>query len=640
MAAVDPPGAPPWVYQQPAAIVISQINAMSSRADTALEASYRTIEALSQISLGGESGAPPDMPFPAIPGTDIDRPDAPDIREFGSIDGFITPPFDMPDSLLSQFDSVLNSLPLPGDWVPPITSLAIPTPPAPIDTSGMPTRPSLLDVAIPAEPEYQIPLLDQLLQINLPPVPALDFPDYEDFDVVFQGSPVNTILQWAEPEYVPLVLDEVAAAIKAMLAGDFVMTAVVEAMLFDRDRARGDTVALKSVDEAFETWAGRGFPLPSGMLVAQVNAVQDQNKLDANARAREVLTKSADWAIDNLRTAIGTGIQLETVLIAQFNNAAQRVFDAARARLDADVQMFGQYVSLYNAGQAARQVQVAILNSRLQAVVTRLEAWKTQLEGERIKGQLNETTARIFATKVDAVGKIVDIYKARMEGARIKSDINKNIIDGFKADIDAYAARLQADKVRFDAYDSQMKGVEAQARVIEASARAFAATVEAESSIGNVKIQAIRGKVDVMNLATGRFSALTEAERAKLGAQAQAISSRAQAFSADCTRYAAELQANTEEARLGVTISESRLRNMLAYYETRVREYDQSMTRLIERGRVVVSALSAAGGMASQLAAGAMSAMHVQASLSGSGNAGTSWSNSYSYSENHNFDEE
>lgn len=640
MANGQPPPAPPWVYQQPADIVQAQITAMSARADSSLAVANTAIADLINFEISGEGSAPPPQNFPNIPGSTIARPDRPTALNFGDVGPFVTPPFEIDTSLLSQIDAMLASLPNIGQWVNPIPNFIIPAPPGPMDLSGRPVHPDGIAVDIPNAPVFQNPQLGALIGLNVPSVPSFVFPEYEDIESVFHGTPVQTVLNWAEPTYQPLVLNELSATIRAMLAGDFIMPAIVQAMLFDQNRANEDTTALKATQEAFETWAGRGHMMPPGMLVEAVSAVQQQNQLTSNARAREILTKSAEWEIQNLRDAVEKGITLESKLIDKFMALAQRTFDAAKARLDADVAMFTQYVALYNATQAARNVQVEIFKAKLTQITTLLEAYKAQLEGEQIKNTINEQTVRIFTAQISAVTNIIEQYKALMQGAQIKSEINKNIIDGFKADVEAYAARLNAEKTVFEAYEAQMKGVEAQGRVVEASARAFEATAQAQAALGNVKIAAINGKVAVLNSGVQKFVALTEAEKDLVTAQATGIDAKARAFMADCTRFTAELGANTEETRLSITIAEARLRNLLAYYETRVREYDQSMTRVIERGRVIVSAISSAGGMASQNASGAMAAMHVQASLSGSGNAGTSWSDSRSFNENHNFEDE
>lgn len=629
----------PWeYYNQPANIVTAQIGRMSERADSSLSVANAAIAALMATEIDGNESSPPNLSWPGTPTFTIPRPDRPADRPEGEIDEFHTPYFDPFNDLIAQMNAILNGLGDVDDFTPPIASIPIPGPPAPINTSGRPTRPQTNDIVLPVAPNVDTPAMDTLLAINIPPPPAYQFPEFTDEDASFEGTPVNTVMEWSEPEYTSPVLQDLVREIRRGLAGGTGLHPDIEQALFDRDRGREDTIAFKRVREAWTTWASRGWDMPPGMLVEQVNEAQQDNQLSVSARARDVLAKSAEWEIENWRQSIAQGIGLETVLIDHFNKVVQRAFDAAKARLDAEVELFNSHVSLYNARQNARQINAQVFKTLTEQVIAKLEAWKTLLEGERLKGDLNETTARIFATRVEAVKNIIGIFEAKMRGAEIASQVERNKVEMYRADIQAWAEGINADKTRFDAYETQMRGSEIMARVNETAARAFAATLEAQASINNVKISAIRGKTEVIGAAVGKFVALLQAEREKIAAQATAITAHATAFQADTARYTAELGANTEEARLANAWSEARLRSNVAYYETRTRAYDQAMTRLIERARVVITALTSAGNMASQVAGGAMAAMHVQASLSGSGSA--SLQNSYSESHNYQYDVE
>ena len=631
---------PPWVYQQPAQIVIEQINKMSDRASDSLNLAFQSIDALGKVEIDGESAAPPEIAMPAIPGATIARPDKPTAMALGDVDAFDKPVFEQFQNLYDQLDAIVSGLPEAGDFTPSVNGIVIPPPPPPIDVGGLPVRPELVDPTIPDAPVFTIPTLDGMLEIHVPTFVMPEFPEFTDMDVAFDGQEPNTILNWAEPVYESTNLTELKARISTCLAGGTGMTPEVEQALFDQARSRVDTASRKRTQEAFDTWAGKGFTMPPGMLVEQVNVVQQENQLAVNDLARDILAKSAEWEQQNLRDAVQQGIALESALINQFENMAKRVFDAQRIRIESDLALFQAHVSLFNAKQAARQVLVDVFKAKIQAAMSRIDAYKAQVEAEQAKAQVNESMVRAYSARIDALKSIVGIFQARIEAVKVQSDMQKNRVDMYKADVDAYSSRIGASKVVFDAYEAQVRGESAKANIVEAEARAFAATVEAQTSGSNVKIAAIRGKIDAISAAVSKFGAETNAERDKIGAQATAITAKAQAFSADASRYSAELGANTEEARLAVTITESRLRNNLAYYETRVREYDQAMSRLIQRAQVVVSALSAGGNMAAQLSSGAMSAMHVQASLSGSGNASTSWGSNYSYSENHNYEDE
>lgn len=631
---------PPWVYQQPAEIVIAQIDKMTGRANEGLAVAYDSIAKLGNVSIDGEGVAPPDLTLPDVGPSDIARPDKPSAIALGTIDPFDKPVLEEFTNLYAQLDAVVADIPDAGDFEPSIGSIVIPATPDPIDIGRAPDAPVLDALVIPDAPVLNMPTMDATYGLDLPVFVMPEFPTFVDTPISFDGNVPNTAMAYVEKPYTPAVLSDLVREIKLALAGGTGIHPDVEQALFERDRAKNTTTAQQRTAEAFDTWASRGFAMPPGMLVEQVNAAQQESQLASNANARDVLTKSAEWEIENLRNAIAQGIALETQLMGQFNNVLQRAFDMARNRVEADQALFNAQISLFNARQAARAYLVEVFKAKLQGAMSLIDAFKARVEAEQVKAQVNESIVRAYAAKVDALKSIVALFQAKIDAVKTQSEIEKNKVDAFKSSVDAYSAQLGAEKVRFDAYEAQVRGESAKAGIIEAEARAFAATVEAQVSGSNIKIAAINGKISAIGAAVQRFTAQTGAERDRIGAQASAIQAKAQAFSADASRYTAEIGANTEETRLAITQTESRLRNSIAYYDTRIREYDAAQNRLIERARVIIGALTASGQMAAQLAAGAMSATHVQASLSGSGSASTGWSSSSSYSESHNYEDE
>lgn len=631
MAELPQPNFP--VYDRPASIVEAQIDAMSERADAALGVANQAIAALSMVEFPPEMGAP-NFSLGNIDLPNIEDPAPPSTLAFGEIDDFNAPGFQTLDDLLAGLTD-LATIP---EFEPGVASINVPPTPAPIDTSGAPTRPTIAEITVPDDPYVEIPELEPFVELNIPTFTMPEFPVFEDVPVVFEGSAPSTVIQWAEPVYASEVLDDLKREIRRCLAGGTGMTAAVEAALFSRARSRETAVGLRRQQEAFDRAGARGFDMPPGAAFADQHAVQEEVALKELDLSREILAKSAEWEQENLRNAIVQGVALETVLINQHENLAKRVFDAAKTRLEGELRLFDSFVTLFNAKQSARTVAVEVFKAKTGEIQIRLDAYKAQLEGEATKGQINEVRARAYAARVDAMRNIVAVFEARVQAVKARSDVERAKIDLYRGDIDAYAARLNARKVEFEAFGEIVRAEAAKAGIVEANARAFAATVEAISSNNNVKIAAVRARADVILAAVQKFQALLQAERERIASQATAITARAQAFSADVGRYSAQLQRGTEEARLRVTLAEARLRNNLAFYEIRVREFDQLQSRLVEKTRVQVGAISAAGGMASNLAAGAFSAMHVQASLSGNGSASTS--SSYSRSDNYNHDVE
>lgn len=619
-------------YDRPYEIVSEQMDAMSARADSALDKAYQAIDELKKITADLDVLPPTpsvELPNDSIPPFPTLTP--PNPNQFGGVNPIDVPPLEVD---VDQGDVVIDPPPV---FTPSVISVQIPDAPAPLDLSGLPIKPDLNDVTIPDAPALTLPGLGDLVAID---IPTFTFPDLPLFNATapeFTGSMPDTVLQWAEPTYQSLVLDDVKLRLRAMLAGGTGIPPQVEQALFDRARVREDQVAHKAADDAANEFSARGFELPPGMLVKQVNAAIEQNRLRASDLAREILTKSAEWEIENLRNAVQQGIALETVLLGSFNDMANRGFEAAKLRLQADLDLFNATVSLFNARQSAYQTEANVFQTRLQAELSKLEVFKAQIEGEQAKATLNEQTVRIYTAQLQALETEVEIYKARMTGAQINADLNKSRIDGYRADIQAYSERISAGKVEYDAYETRVRAEQAKIGILEAEARAFAATVQGYQSANDVKIQAVRTRVEVMNAQVQKYTAQLSAEQARVQSELANIQALTSAYQADVGRYTAEINANTSQLQLEQAKVESRLRNNLAYYEIELKKYDASISRMIQQVEIQAEAVKAAGTMAAQLAAGAMAATNVSASMSGS--AGISSSDSLSFSHNHNYNE-
>ncbi|WP_052949755.1 hypothetical protein [Dyella japonica] len=614
------------VYDRPYNIVSQQIDKMSDRADEALNTAFSSIAQLSTVQLPQEA-TPPDLkPDPIRPG-DVANVPLPSAQKFGAVPDFSAPAFEDFQDLLTGLD--------PGQapsWDPSIVQLNIPSAPAPIDTSGAPVRPTIVDPVLPDAPDTTMPVTEPMLAIDIPDRPSILLPTFDATVPTFDDAVPTLGLDWAEPTYRPTVLNEVADTVRAMLTGEFGMPAVVQAALFSAAREREDVTAHKAVQEAFDDFAGRGFGMPPGMLAAAVKEAREQNQLQVNALSREVLSKAADWAIENLRQAVQQGIALEGTLINQFNNLAQRSFEMARQRVQVEFDRHNLRVTSYNARLQTIDALVRVFQARVQAELSKLEQFKAEIEAEQLKGTVNEQNVRIYTAKLQALATVVEVFKARIDATKTAADLERGKIDMYRADVQAYAERLAADKTRFDAYESQVRGEAAKAGLLESEARAFAATVQGYESGNNVKVQVVQTRLRAIEAGTSKYVALLQAEREKVQAALEQVQAQVSSFTADTSRYAAQVSAGTQQNEILVRSAEANARNNMAYFEVLSRQFDSRMQRMIEQARLVISSIQAAGGMASQLAAGAMSATHVQAGINGNGSASISASNSYSVS--------
>lgn len=623
-------------YDRPAGIVENQIGAMTMRADKALGQALSTMAALSGVDVPAEQGAPwlelPDLNVP-----DAERQNQP-ARPDLTIGDWEMPELGDPSAFMSELDKLEN----PPVFAPSVGQFQVPEPPAFRDFGGAPEAPGAPVIELPALPDLTEPSMEALDPIEVPTFEFLQLP-------VFEAEPP----EWPEeikppkgefnPEmpgygevaaglvFQSVALETVLDRVTTMLNGGTGIPAVVEQAMFDRARGREEINGQKAVDEAFTDFAARGFTLPPGALAARVQDAREAATLAASAVNRDILVESAKWEIDNLRFAVQQGIALESMLMNQFNVMSDRTLKIAETQFQAEFTVFNAFLALFNARQSAYEIQAKIYETQMRGELSKLEAQKTQLEALKVRGDLNEQRVKIFTARWQAVAQRVEAYKAQMQGAQTHSDLYRSQVEAYRASVQAWGEQIQADKVRFDAYDSRMKGEQAKAGVLEAESRAFAATVQAYEAGNNLKVQRIQTRLASLDAMVRKFGVEVQARQSKHQSRLGQIQAATQLYQADITKFSALVQADTSDREIQVRYAESTLRNHLAHYEILMREYDSRMNRMVEEVKIQAQAIQAAGQMASQLAAGAMSAMHVQASLSGSGSKSSSSSRSESH---------
>jgi hypothetical protein len=604
-------------FDIPASAVQENLAVMSGRADAALETANGVIDQLSSVRFDPEPG----IPQPPNLDVTVPSPTSPQIADytrFGNPKDFNAPSF---DDLWDGLDVGDLSAEIPA-FEPRSSLPSFPSAPSPIDATGLPVRPTTGSIDVPVAPDVVMPTMDALADITLPDFTFPTLPTFDDSTPTFYGVAPNTNVVWSEPTYSSTVESDLLTRVRAMLAGGTGLPANVQQALFDQARSREAQTALEAEQGAFDSFAGKGFAMPPGMLVEAVRRAQEKSRLEQNALERELLAKAAQWEIENLRQAVTQGMAYETLLRNYFNNTATRSFELAKFRVESDIKLYDAEVAIFNARNQQLATLAQVFKIRVDSV---LDAFKTQLgalvEEAKLKGTLNEQAVRVLVARLDGVKQVVEIYKAKMQGAQTQAEVAKTVISGFAEDVRAYSAKVSAEKERWSAYSEQVRAAAEMGRSLEYEARAYEATVRGAEAKANIKKSYVDARIGALRESVAKFTSLVDAERSTVAASVQAMQANAAGFSADTQRYTAEIQGVNESVRTQLLTQQEHTKNQLALYEAALKEYDAKLMRMIEEAKITMAGLDAAARTSSTLAAGAMSAIHVQASMGAQGTA-------------------
>ena len=513
----------------------------------------------------------------------------------------------------------------------PGVTITVPVAPLPAQIA-VPIRPDIdTSISLPDRPVLVQPVLDAMHAITIPSFEFPTLPMFDGKEPSFDTAAPNVVISWDEPEYASENFDLMLATVKRMIAGGTGLPDDVERNLFDKARGREDITARKAVAEAFDTFAGKGFVMPPGMLAEQVNAAREANQLAVNSLSRDVYIKVTDVQVENLRFAVQQGVAAENVLYNIFDNATKRTFEMAKFTVESQLALYNAQVGLFNAYTTAYQVKASVFKTQLDAELAKLDVYRIQLEGQKLISELNQQAVQTFLAKIQALNSQVEIYKAEMEGARIKSAIVTSQIEGYRADVSAYAETVGADKVRFDAYKSQVDGEVAKVGIIDAKARVFSTLAGVEVSKAELRIKSGELEIQEAQAQTARYLGQIDGIKAVIQAKVAKVEAQSRVLGLGIQNLSAQSDANRAKNEADIRIAEQQLQSNIAMAGNQLKLYETAIQKAIEEARLKVSAMQAAGTMAATLAGGAMAAQHVQASISSS--AGESTSTSYSKSE-------
>jgi len=599
---------------------------------------YNTLLSSALADLGNVQVA--DIPPPArLPVPEIAAPSV-------SLDA--QPSFSPPSLLIPSMPAAVDIDGLLGDLdVGDLDDLPDAPVPLPInipDAPGMgavakPVRPDIdTTVDLPAAPAIDMPDMEALEQIRIPEFVMPDLPTFDATPPDTSGLTVpNVFINWAEPAYASELLDELQAKVREWMAGGTGLPAPVEDALFARARERDSAETSRQVQEVVDTWAARGFSMPPGMLAKEAAVIREQGRLKAAELNRDILVQATQLEIDNIRFAVQQGMALEQLTSNLHENMAKRLFEAARFQAEAQISVFNAQVGLFNAQNAAFATLAQVYRTRLDGALAKLTAFKAAVDAQAAIGQINQQRVEVFKAKLAGVQASVEVFTSLMRGAQVRSDTIKNQFDAYRADVQAYAEEIGAEKVKFDAYEAQVKAESAKAGVFDSQARAYASTVQALASKADLKAKGAQIRMEAARTKVSKFLADVDAFKAGLQASLGEVQYHTQAFTAQVEAWRAKAGVATADAEMQARFADMQTRTNIAFSEMQITEYNARMQNAIQQAQIALEQAKALGQYTAQLAAGAMSAMHVSAGISGSGSAGSTESKSTSTTTSYNY---
>lgn len=338
----------------------------------------------------------------------------------------------------------------------------------------------------------------------LPAVPdlgGLDAGDIISETRSIQGDLIDelkqALIEFAERWFPPgQYLEKATAWLERALDGGATIAPDVEAKIWERDRARLTAESLRAEDEALTLWASRGYRLPPGAMVNQLNTIRQGLANAMSQQSRDIAIKAHANELENAKFAVQQATALRTAAMA----AAVNFINALASSMSQAIQL--------STSKADALARIASAKSAI---------FSAEVDG---KTKLYTSVAGANADHYRAeTGAQADIYRAEVEGFKAETGADVEVfrsvaaaeMDKFRtlstAMTDLYRAESQTLDLDLRAktttaqldLDAQRLNQAAELSQIQEQVRAFAANASQLASQCAAAIQGLRMSAGVTN---------------------------------------------------------------------------------------------------------------------------------------------
>lgn len=600
------------------------------------------------------------------PSINLNPPSAPSVGRYAS------PSF--PDAPVQPSIGTVSFTAPTAPAAPSVTGIALSDLPAEPGFEG--SRPT---IDLPAQPDAFAGIA--------PTAPTVSFQDSPTV-TPFVPPEISTLpdlsipeLSWSETLYDSALLRSVNEKLLGWINGLFStgIPANVEQAIWNRARERTNGEVKRLKNNVTRSWSAAGWSLPApsmanALLMAEQEAV---NKVVEESRS--VAIAQAELEQKNLQFAFQTSLALETQMMTTTNQLRQRLFEAQKAnielmiqtyeimqkRINLEIEILKARASVWEVTnklefEAARQrlemekTKVEIFGAQIQAFTAQVQANGTQWDSwaKAVNASLWEleeykADADVFKAKVESYKGLVDAKRSQAEieiqSQKLPIDLFQAKVQGFNAEVDAektratvgielaklplegYKANIQGYASKVDALakkaDVDMKATMLPVEVYKAEVDAFAARAGAEASVAKVQAELQQIPIEIFKAEVQAYVGAVEAEAKRINALVDAYTAEVQAWKAGIEGQTSIVDSKVKFEGIKMDGQVKSTQNIVEVAKAKAQIATQQWT-------ATVAAAEAAGKVAGNIAASAMSALNA----SGSASIGESVSTSAGYS--------
>jgi len=477
--------------------------------------------------------------------------------------------------------------------------------------------PGLVDIGgirdIEAEsPEYQ----------GIREVTGADFPDI-DWSRVVVDEPALAAFE-SKGDYASELLEKLKTELRGILdRGGVGLGETVQQYMFDLFLDQQNWNGSREEEKILRDEASTGFRQPQGSRNAMLLAMAIDKRRARDAAAKEIMVKEADLAWQQYQAALGEVRQLETVLMAHWNDSERVRLEVWKTAADFTLEIFKARIEDINLYLRAMELQTTLIAREQEIQIAGLQADIAQnqfiLQRYKTEVEVQEALQRGDISKVDATLRTNEL---RLNQKRLD-------YDGHRLKLDSRVANSQVQAtVSANQIEQNRQLLELHRTNLETKVK----KLEADIAHQTAQIQAAQ-------LDLGVYEAKLKKEGEITSRIASLNQNRTQLFSSETQLFSAEADRVYKEASLVVANNQLDLQRYQIGADLTLNRDKMNMDYAIRAHELWQQQVLAMGNVLSQQLASLYTAVNASLGMSYSNQFGASVSQAENYYESHDYDE-
>lgn len=538
-----------------------------------------------------------------------------DPTEPGEFNGIWNPPDDPPNITITEYTP--DALVEVGDP---------PTKPE-LDFSGRPDQPDI-DVpteppaittpSLPSDPSITLPSPPSLRNIPIPELDPLSLPTFSATAPTISLPGVSVITPDAEDGYSSAVLTALQNQILTVLNGDRGYLDEIWDAIWAREEKNEIEASEAARMQIQELWASNGWAAPGGVEAEQLLKVDQELQHKRITRAREMAIEQNKQEVERFNFHVAQGIALENMLIGLYSQMAERELKRVEITNAAALAFLDAYVKSKNLEMDLYKTKAQVHRDLIQAELAKVEVFKAEIEASALIQGINEQDVKIYLGRLEGVQKEIAIYLAQLDGVKTQNEINRTIIAVFAEKLNAIKTAIEAEKVKFEAWDLQVRGELGRVQLFSAEANLFANEVQAVAQENTARLGIYNGKVEGEKLKLEKLDALTKKFSAQMDGAIGYYESQRKAHEQYISGYKAHWDAESailaaKAQKYNADVAKAKATSDLALSQGQI-----NAANIMRVSELQLGALEKVATIYASLVSSAMSALDAQSQIQGS----------------------